>query len=176
MQGPTHFCAGVLIQDAMGNVRPDPLRHFLVGSLSFLSHGVLDRLAKCTYHPPAPLPHDLFWVSYHIIIAFLTVGVFVAFWRQYKLGLIFSVLPDLDWVVIHGSKLLSVRIPFWEEPLLHKLLSRFLDLFCPLKALDALPDWTTKNEAALLEMGLLVALMALIYVLQKKKAGDSGEG
>lgn len=79
MQGPTHLITGVLIQKAVRKVHPLPLQYFLVVFLAIVSHGILDRLARFTYHPPIPLTGDWFWISYHLIIAFLTIFIFVKY-------------------------------------------------------------------------------------------------
>ena len=176
MQGPTHMATGILIQKAMKRVRPDPLRYGLVAVLAFLSHGLLDKLATCTYHPGKPLVEDWFWNSYHILIAVLTVLIFVRYWKRYKLGLLFSVLPDLDWAVIHCSSFFSIQIPFWREPILHKLVQNLVRLlFPPIKFLDSLPNWGLVRKAALIECSLLAALFVFIYLIGEdtKASGTS---
>jgi hypothetical protein len=121
MQGPTHLIAGVLIQKSLRSVQPIKLQYFLLAFLAVLSHGVLDGLTRFTYHPSTPFLNDWFWVSYHVVIASLTIFIFVKFWVRYKIGLIFSIFPDFDWVVLHSSSFFSYQIPFWNEPLLHKI-------------------------------------------------------
>ncbi|MBS7617876.1 hypothetical protein KEJ25_04620 [Candidatus Bathyarchaeota archaeon] len=51
---------GVFIQKILRKVEPVSLRYFLVAFLASISHGILDRLARFTYHPPTPLFEDLF--------------------------------------------------------------------------------------------------------------------
>ena len=67
MQEPTHLAAGIVIQKAMRKARPLPLKYFLIAFLALLSHGILDRLANVTYHPPSALPRDWFWISFHVL-------------------------------------------------------------------------------------------------------------
>ena len=145
-------------------------QHLLVAFLAILSHGILDKLARCTYHPSMPLVGDCFWISYHLIIAFLTVFIFVKYWKKYKIGLIFSVLPDLDWVVLHSSNFFSVKIPFWKEPILHKFFFSFLDVLPPFSFLNSLPNWNLERKGAIVEFALLTILITFIYVLTKEKA------
>jgi len=171
MQAPTHLVTGVLIQKALEKkkVQPFPLQYLLVAFLAVISHGILDRLARFTYHPSVPLTGDWFWISYHSIVAFLTIFIFVKYWKRYKIGLIFSVLPDFDWVVINASSLFSFQIPFWKEPILHKFLFSFLDFLPPFGFLNTLPDWTLERKAVILELALFITLITIIYVLGKGK-------
>jgi hypothetical protein len=175
MQGPTHLIAGVLIQKAMGKVRPLLLQYFLVAFLAIISHEILDELARLTYHPSKPLIDDWFWVSYHTILAFLIIFVFAKYWRRYKLGLIFSVLPDLDWVVIHSSELFSFRISFWKRPILHESLFSFLDSLFPFRFLNTLPDLSLERKGVILELAVLVPLIFLVYAMERKKVNKEEE-
>jgi len=102
-------------------------------------------------------------------VAILGVYVLLAHWKDCKVGLVASVLPDFDWVLIHGSRLLSVEVPCWRAPYLHKLLARFMDLFPPFRLLNAVPDWTQRREAALLELGLLTVLLVCVHALRGKE-------
>jgi hypothetical protein len=167
MQAPTHLATGILIQKGLSKAQPPSLRYPLIAVLALLSHGILDGLARFTYHPPTPLVQDWFWISYHSIVALLTVYIFFKFWKEYKLGLIFSILPDVDWIVLHSSDLLSVQVPFWKEPILHKLLFSFLDLLRPLKFLDTLPNWNLERKGIILELVLLAVLITSIYAIER---------
>lgn len=169
MQAPTHLATGILIQKAIRKRQRYQRRYSLtIASLALLSHGILDRLARFTYHPPVPLIQDWFWISYHLVIAVLTVYVVLNCWRKYKLGIIFSVLPDIDWVVLHVSDFLSIQIPFWKEPILHKFLFSFLDLLPPFSFLNSLSNWNLERKGALLEVALLATLIASIYLTERK--------
>jgi hypothetical protein len=168
MQGPTHLIAGVLIQKAMRKIRPLPLQYFLIAFLAIISHGILDGLARLTYHPSKPLADDSFWVSYHTVLAFLVIFIFVKYWKRYKLGLIFSVLPDLDWIVIHSSELFSFRISFWKRPIMHESLFSFLDSLPPLSFLNTLPDWSLERKGIILELALLIILITVLHIVEKE--------
>lgn len=169
MQGPTHLITGVLIQKAMRKVLPLPLRYFLIAFLAIMSHGILDRLARLTYHPPKPLAGDYFWISYHLLIAFLAIYILLKYWRNYKLGLIFSVFPDFDWVVIHTSNLFSFQIPFWKETILHKFFFSFLDSSPQFSFLNTLPDWAFERKGVILELTLFIILIILVYIMKGEK-------
>ena len=175
MQAPTHLVTGILIQKAMRNVQPISLQYFLVAFLAVISHGILDRLARFTYHPPMPLTGDLFWISYHSIIAFLTIFIIVKYWKEYKLGLIFSVLPDFDWVVIHSTNFFSLPIPFWKEPILHKFFFSFFDSLPPFGFLNTLPDWGLERTGIIVELALFITSIIFIHIMVRDKANTEEE-
>lgn len=170
MQGPVHLVTGILIQKGMGKVRPLFLQYFLVAFLAIMSHGILDKLARFTYHPPDPLIGDWFWISYHLIIAFLVVFIFVKYWRKYRLGLIFSILPDFDWVVIHSSNFLSFPIPFWKEKILHKFFFSFLDFLLPFSFLNTLPNLSLERIGVVPEIALFTILLLIIHIMDKRES------
>lgn len=170
MQGPTHLAMGILVQKTMKKVqvRSIYLYYFFVAFIAILSHGILDKLARFTYHPPMPLPEDEFWVSYHSIIVFLTIFIFYKMWKGYKIGLVFSILPDFDWIVLHLSNIFSIQIPFYKEPLLHEFFFSFLDWLPPFSFLLSLPNWNLERLAVITEFGVLAFICILIMGKRKK--------
>jgi hypothetical protein len=169
MQGPTHLLAGVLIQKALRGVKPLLPQYFITAFLALISHGILDKLTRFTYHPPNALAGDWFWVAYHLLIALLFVFILVKYWRKYKLALIFSILPDFDWVVLHSSNFFSFQVPFWKDPVLHKSLFSILDFLPPFSSFNYLPDWSLEREAAMFEFTLLAILVTFIYMVKDSK-------
>ena len=162
MQNVTHLASGILIQKATARVQDASLRRLLVASLGLLSHGVLDKLARMTYHPPDPQPDDPFWVTYHKTLYTASVLVLIAGYRSYKQGMFWASAPDLDWVVRWVSRRLPADAPLWEEPILHKTLHRLIDSLPGLSLLNHLPDWRSKKKGALVEITLLATLAMLI--------------
>jgi len=167
MQAPTHLVTGMLVQKALKRVRRPVARHSAIALLAFFSHGILDSLAKFTYHPPEPIA-NAFWISFHLIMFFLTVYILLKYWKDFKLGLVFSILPDFDWVVLYSSKLLSIQIPFWTEPILHKISLGFLGSLPQLSFLNSLPNWRLDERAAILEMIPLLILIAYLGVSDRR--------
>ncbi len=154
---------GVFIQKILKGAEPAYLRYFLTALLAFISHGVLDKLARFTYHPPNPLFGDLFWTTYHLIIMLLSIFIIIEYWDKYKIGMIFSMLPDLDWVVLHMSSFFSLQTLFRYEPIFHNIFN-LLDFIPPFKYLNSLPDLSLRWEGAVLESGVLLTLVFLIHV------------
>ena len=171
MQGPTHLVTGILIQKSLRKVQPLPLQYSAVVALAVLSHGVLDRLARATYHPPAPLANDWFWAVSHLIIGVLTVCIVVRSWRDYKLSMVCSILPDLDWVLRPVVKLFSVEAG--ETHPLHTLVLRFMDLFVPPTFWDALPNWNLERKGLIVEVILFAMLLTCIHGLGERESSES---
>jgi hypothetical protein len=169
MQGPTHLVTGILIQKSLERIRPTPLQYLAVAALGVLSHGILDHLARATYHPPAPLTQDWFWVISHLTIGILTLCVIVRYWRGYKFGMFCSILPDLDWVVRPVANFFSMG--FGQRSPLHTLLNRFIDLLVPPKIWDVLPNWNLARKGLVVEVVLFAILLACIYALGKRARG-----
>ncbi len=169
MQAPTHILAGVLIQRSFQSVRPRALRLGLTAVCAFLSHGLLDKLANATYHPPNANFHDPFWVCFHSEVLIVTILFLVIWWRQYKWGIFFAVLPDLDWVFIHGQEIFHLHLPFYHKSYMHHLLHIVFDVWPPFKWLHV-PAHRFNPLACLYEAGLIASMLAGIYLLTKKKA------
>lgn len=169
MQLPTHLLIGVLIQKGFMKIRPLPLKYFLIAFIAVLSHGILDAIAKLTYHPPNALFNDWFWISYHLMLVLLIFFIFFKFWRNYKFGMIFSAFPDFDWIVLYFSKLFSLKIPFWEKPILHEFLFNSINSFTLFNFASWIPDLSHQRKGIIFELALLALIIIIICSFRKGK-------
>jgi hypothetical protein len=160
MQAPTHILAGVLIQKAFESKKYPKAGLALTAVCAFLSHGILDKLADLTYHRAQPDFQSAIWVGYHLALIGVTVLFLYWWWKPYKWGIIFACLPDLDWVFIHGQKLLHVHLSFYSEPHLHHLLRWILRQAPGFQLLDHLPNFRN-NPWAILPEAAVVFVVAI---------------
>jgi hypothetical protein len=170
MQLPTHFVAGVLIDKIVRRTYlPVPANLAAIALGCYISHGVLDKLARATYHPPDPLD-DAFWKGYHkrILPAF-TWFVALRFAPTHWFAMLFAALPDLDWVVRGLSHRFGWRIPGWETPILNEGLHSALDQVPLVNQLNRLPDLRYERKGVLIEVGLVAAMLSFIFLLDRKK-------
>jgi len=170
MQLPTHFVAAVLIDKAVAKTRlSGPARWGVVAAACYLSHGILDKLARATYHPPDPLD-DTFWVTYHRkVLPAITRTVTAAYAPRHWFAMLFSALPDLDWVVRDLNRKNSRKIPGWDRPILNEGLHTMLDCVPLVNQLNRLPDLRFERKGVLVELGLVAAMLAGIFLLDRKK-------
>ncbi len=172
MQEPTHILAGILIQRAAGAIfKPRAVELGVTATLAFLSHGLLDELARVTYHPAKPDFHSAFWIIYHSVVAVTTILFLIWWWKQFKWGIVFAALPDVDWVFIHGQEIFHVSLPFYRQPHLHDLLHFIYHQVPPFTGLTAmierLPSERHNPWACLWEV-LLVAVLWWLVRLKSK--------
>jgi hypothetical protein len=111
-----------------------------------------------------------FWFTYHLIILFLTVYLFLKYWKKYKLGLVFSILPDFDWLALYSSKILSVKIPLVSELILHKASFGFLGSLPQLGFLQFLPNWMLDKKAAVVEIVPMLIMITYFYAKEARPA------
>ncbi len=131
-----------------------------------LSHGVLDKFSIFTYHSELPLHEDLFWKIYHYL-ALPIAGILIVWktwiiWESWHEGLfilIFSILPDLDWIarsILSEKSFLSV----WKkEPILHKI------TFLSWNWLPELPDWRLRRIGVVLELVQMLFLWSVYLTI-----------
>lgn len=171
MQMPTHLITAVLIDKLFERCPlPCSIKNPVAGASCYLSHGVLDILAKATYHPPDPMPEDRFWSAYHRIIPVVSGAILLRYGKRHKLSMFCALLPDLDWVVRAIRQRNSALLPFWQGPVLHESLSESLLALPTLKLLHELPDWRYRKRAALIEIGLTSILSCLVLMLGNRRS------
>lgn len=178
MQTPTHIVAGMLIQKAFqGKNRTVTLAATAV--VGFLSHGFLDKLSRVTFHPADPDFHSAFWVGYHLSLLATAIVFLCLWWRQYKWGIIFANLPDVDWIFIHGQEIFHFKIPFYRQPHVHQCLGFIYDRIPPFSyvthAIDRLPNERHNPWACLWEVLLVVLMLVAFWLLTLAKSYRPGE-
>jgi hypothetical protein len=170
MQLPTHLVAAVVIDKLVEKSHlPGAVKPLVVAISCFLSHGILDKMAKATYHPPDPLD-DRFWVIYHHnVLPNITWIVAGNYGPKHLMAMVFSALPDLDWVVRGLSRRYGWHIAGWDKPVMNEGLHQFLDRVPVINQLNRLPDWRFQRKGVLVELGLVASLLAVIQLLDRKK-------
>jgi hypothetical protein len=162
MQTPTHIVIGALIQQTLEKRVPRELVPWASSPLALLSHGMLDKLARLTYHPPEARWRDPFWCAFHGAVLAGSVALFRRYGRRYAWGVRFAVAQDLEWVAAHGARTLKPGTELFGDWSPHQIVSRALDRVPGVRALSRLPRWTHRREAALMEVALIgLALWAL---------------
>jgi hypothetical protein len=169
MQEPTHILAGVIIQKCFDWKKFRKVGLVLTAVIAFLSHGLLDKLANVTYHPGHADFHSVVWVSYHLTVLVVTILFLYLWWRRYWVGILFAMLPDLDWVFIHGQELFHIRIPFYRQPHMHHLLHWIYAQVPALSFLDHLPNNRENPWAMIWEVLLVAGLIVIIRFSGGKK-------
>jgi hypothetical protein len=138
----------------------------LIATAAFLSHGMLDKLANFTYHPPNADFHDPFWVGYHLCVLIVTILFVCRWWPRFKLGVTFATLPDLDWVLLKSQDFFHFTIPFYRSPHMHRLLSVLVDATPPFSDLK-IPSHRYQHWACLYEVALIAVLLLILRFLSK---------
>jgi hypothetical protein len=170
MQLPTHFVTGVFI-DSLVKRSPLPqlLKPLVVAVSCYLSHGVLDKLARATYHPPDPID-DTFWKTYHHqVLPTITYSVLGTYAPKHLFAMVCAALPDLDWVVRGLKRRFGWRLSFWDHPILNESLHKFWDQIPVVNQLNRLPDLRFERRGVLVELGLVAILFGLIHILGSTK-------
>lgn len=165
MQAPTHILAGIIIRRAFGwrYYRFFAVLFTILAALFF--QGVFDKLGKAVYGPETIDFNDPFWLIYHIAMWLLSIVMLYVYWGEYKLGIVFSLLPDVDWIVLGIQNAIGKELIFYKQPLIHNALNYILDITVPFNYLNLLPDQRNNALACLWEV-LLFALLMLIFRLQ----------
>ncbi len=159
MQAPTHILTGILIQKTVRPIKSASVRTGTIITLGAASHLLLDKFARLTYHPADPMPRDGFWLA-HYTLTLASAGVLVGKHRkEYKTGMLAAVIPDFDWVLVWGLKLLPWRRQQPASTLLHTYGDRMIEKVPAIRALRRLPDWKLVRWSTALEL-LLCGVLA----------------
>jgi hypothetical protein len=168
MQEPTHILAGVIIQRALFRKWSRAAMFIPMAIIAFLSHGILDKLSNVTFHPHRADFHSVIWDSYHFGVLMFTILFLYLWWRSFKWGILFAMLPDLDWVFIHGQEALHLRLSWYQQPHLHHFLGWVLARIPGLAWLDHLPNNREHPWAAVWELLLVACMLTLIQFMTLK--------
>jgi hypothetical protein len=170
MQLPTHLITGVMIDKwTKKSNMPEPIRLSVLAGACYLSHGILDKIARATYHPPDPID-DRFWkVYHHQVLPTITWSVIGNFGSKHWLAMVCSALPDLDWVIRGLKRKYGQQFPGWEGPVLNEGLHSFLNRVPVINLLNRLPDLRFQRRGVLVELGLVAIIFGIIQVFDHSK-------
>ena len=159
----THVLIGVFIQILCFIFFTFPLNFLFTMLFAFLSHFIVDALAKITYHTPEPHWDDKFWVSWNITVRISGyIAIFLFF--PYYLGMLFANLPDIwDWVIIRRiqkRRNKNGKIDYHHNNFFHRMVDIIRE-----KTLFWLPDWIYEKKAVIVEIIIIIALIIGIIVL-----------
>lgn len=178
MQEPTHILAGVIIQKCFDGARHRRLALGLTAAVAFLSHGLLDQLARVTYHPAKADFHSPVWVGFHATVLAATIAFLWLWWKKFKWGIFFAALPDVDWIFIHGQEIFHFQIPFYRTPHLHNLLGFIYDKIPPFSTathyIRLLPYHRNNPWAGLWEVLLIAGMLLVSRLLTLAKSCAPG--
>ena len=165
MQGPTHILAGIILKRTFDWKYFKAIGIVLTILSALLMHGIFDKLARMTYQPAVPDFTDPIWLIYHVIMWLVSLVMIYMYWGEYKLGIIFSLLPEIDWVVLYISHAFGKELIFYKTPLIHDVLNYFIDNVIPFNYLNSIPDYCSCPLACIFDL-LLFGLLVLIFRMQ----------
>ncbi|MBA3470420.1 MAG: hypothetical protein H0T53_12345 [Herpetosiphonaceae bacterium] len=168
MQAPTHILTGILIQKAVRPIKSRSVRTGAIVALGATSHLLLDKFARLTYHPADAMPRDGFWLA-HYTLTMTSAGVLVGKHRRdYKTAMLAAVIPDFDWVLVWGLKLLPFRRKQPDMPILHAYGDRMIEKIPAVRSLRRLPDWKLVRWSTALEVLLCGVLARRIWPRKRR--------
>ena len=170
MQAPTHILTGILIQKTARNIKSPSVRTGTIITLGAASHLLLDKFARLTYHPADPLPRDGFWLA-HYTLTMTSAGILVGTHRKgYKTGMLAAVIPDFDWVLVWGLKLLPFRRKGPSSAPLHHYGYRVIEKVPAVRVLKRLPNWNLARWTTILEVLLCGVLARRVWPGKRQRS------
>lgn len=162
MQAPTHILAGVIINRAFKWRNYKAIGLALTFICCLLVHAIFDKLSVAVYGPCEFNMDDPFWLIYHLAMWLTSIVLLYVFWRNYKWGIIFSLIPGIDWLIIGVQHLFHFTIPFYSMPWIHFTMNYVLDKIPPFNYAYLLPDNMLNPWACLWEL-LLIGILVFIF-------------
>ncbi len=165
MEDITHFLTGVLIQILFFMYFKFPFNILLTMVFAFLSHFLIDALAKITYHTPEALKGDKFWIIWHIIIYSGSLIILIIFFIPYWLGMLFAKIVDIwDWIILrpiqNKKKKKNPESKWMEKYFFHPIIDKIRK-----RTLFWLPNWNFKRKGIIPEIIIILFLLATIMFL-----------
>lgn len=165
MEDITHFLTGVLIQILFFMYFKFPFNILFTMVFAFLSHFLIDALAKITYHTPEALKGDKFWIIWHIIIYSGSLIILIIFFIPYWLGMLFAKIVDIwDWIILrpiqNKKKKKNPESKWMEKYFFHPIIDKIRK-----RTLFWLPNWNFKRKGIIPEIIIILFLLATIMFL-----------
>lgn len=169
MTAPAHILAGLIISKSFDKVGVRWIGIVFISLSAILLHGVFDKLAALTFQPAVADFTGAFWLAYHFVVLLVTITFLYLYWNEAKWGILFSLIPDLDWIMLQTQELLHLSFGFYNRPYIHDALSWFLDTVPPFYFLNLLPDLSSYYLATVVEVLFVLALLFIIKLMNTSR-------
>jgi hypothetical protein len=161
----THNLVAVIIQILCFRYFIFPLSIILTIIFAYISHLVVDALAKITYHTPDAHTDDKFWVVWHIIVYSISLVSLIVFIVPFWLAILFANLIDItDWFILRPirnwrteAQADSSKGNLWYA---HKQADWIRDKF-----FFWLPNWNHKYVGVSIEIIIIISLSLIIFFI-----------
>ena len=165
MELVTHNLVGVIIQILCFTYLIFPFNIIFTIIFAYISHLVVDALAKVTYHTPDAHTDDKFWVTWHIIIYSISLISVIIFIVPFWLAMLFANLIDItDWFILRplrkrrSNKLANAsKQDLWYA---HKQADWIRE-----KLFYWLPNWQYKYAGVSIEIIIIISLSLIIFFI-----------
>ena len=161
----THNLVAVVIQILCFRYLIFPWNIIFTIILAYLSHLVVDALAKITYHTPEAHTDDKFWVIWHIIIYSISLISIAIFFIPFWLGMLFANLIDItDWFILRPLRKKRSRTQkdannqdyWWAHDQADWIRA---------KLFFWLPDWHLKYASVSIEIIIIICFSLIIFFI-----------
>jgi vacuolar-type H+-ATPase subunit I/STV1 len=171
MEAISHVLTGVLIQLLCYIFFTFPLNIIFTIIFAFLSHFLIDALAKFTYHTPEPHKEDTFWVVWHIITPLILVSaiiwsIIIGKFFFFLLGAFFANLVDIiDWG-IYRPFLAEKRNPEGSDEVKPYIMHRGIDFIRKkVPPFSWLPNLNENKKGVITEIAVIILLWGFVILL-----------
>jgi hypothetical protein len=165
MELVTHNLVAVIIQILCFTYLIFPLNIIFTIIFAYISHLVVDALAKITYHTPDAHTDDKFWVTWHIIIYSISLISLIIFIVPFWLAILFANLIDItDWFILRPIR--KRRAKSQEDASKQDLWYAHEQAdWIREKLFFWLPDWKYKYAGVSIEIIIIISLSLIIFFI-----------
>ncbi|MBD3195927.1 MAG: hypothetical protein GF317_12770 [Candidatus Lokiarchaeota archaeon] len=166
MEAITHILTGVILQILSFRLLITPWNYLLTIILAFISHFLIDAVAKITYHTAEPMKDDTFWVIWHIIVILISIIFTIIFINPYWIGILSANFVDIwDWIIIRIIYSKYILTPDKNKSskiiYIHTFIDKIRERF-----FSWLPNLNYKKIGILPEIFIISGLLIIIFILK----------
>ncbi len=169
MQAPIHILSGAVVNRFFKWSRYRAVGIFIMFLVAVMMHAIFDKLAVITFQAALSDFSNPFVVVYHVAEWLLSITFLYIWWEDYKWGILFSLIPDIDWLILFPQTFTDTQLIFYHDPVIHNCLSYWMDHMYPFCFMNNLINLSDNTFAVFVEIAIVAILLLIIRIIHQRR-------
>jgi len=169
MHSPTHIVAGLVIGRSFKWKQYRFFAALFTVLFALFAHAFMDSIAKYPTAYPSLNFSEPVWLLVHVISLLGSIVLLYVYWTEYCLGILCSILPDIEWLLLSVVDACGKEITLYKKPFIHLGMIQIIEAIPLFTFLHEMPPYLNYAIAAFSELAVFIGLYILFKMVINRR-------